>query len=296
MANDDFLGLDPSMKGPVIASTVFHIALFIITVVGLPFVARKEMIMNHPISIELVDISEITQTNRVAAPVKPPKEEKEDPPKLEKPKPPPMKMEKAPEIEKPKPVEAKQPEEVKPPPPEALAPPDPVKKPEKKKIPEKKKPEPTKVEKPKEQQNDFDSLLKNLTPEKPKEETPDTADPNAKGTPDTSQIAQLGDRLTISEMDALRRQLSQCWSILAGAAYAEELVVELRVVVNRDRTVQEATIIDMGRYNRDASFRAAADAARRALRNPRCTPLALPADKYNEWKTTVIRFDPREML
>jgi len=46
----------------------------------------------------------------------------------------------------------------------------------------------------------------------------------------------------------------------------------------------------------DPAFRAAAMAATRALRNPQCSPLELPPDKYQEWQTMTIHFDPKEML
>ena len=54
--------------------------------------------------------------------------------------------------------------------------------------------------------------------------------------------------------------------------------------------------MDQGRYNRDSFFRAAADSARRAVFHPHCNPLALPLDKYDIWKTIIIRFNPREMF
>ncbi len=298
MIDDDFLGLDSSMKAPVITSAILHIVLFIVTAVGIPFIARDHEILSQPISIEIVTVDELTQTNRVATPVKP-KEEKKDlpPPKQEKPSPPKMAEETPPEITKPKPPEIK--EEVKAPPVEQLAPPKPEKKKEEVKPKEKPKPpkqEVTKVEKKKEEQ-DFNSLLKNLTPDV-KEEQPVESVETADSSSLDSAIAQLSDRLTMSEMDALRHQLGQCWNLgaSAGGAYAEELKVEVRVVIGRDRVVQSANVVDMGRYNRDSAFRAAAEAALRALKNPQCTPLKLPPDKYNEWKNAVINFDPSDML
>jgi type IV secretory pathway VirB10-like protein len=252
--------------------------------------------LSQPISIEIVPIDELTQTNRVATPVKPKEEKKELPPPVqEKPSPPKMAEETPPEIEKPKPPELK--EEVKEKPVEQLAPPKPEKKKEEVKPKEKPKPKPdtTKVEKKKEQ--DFDSLLKNLTPET-KEEQPVESVETAENSAVDSAIAQLSDRLTMSEMDALRHQLQGCWNLgaSAGGKYAEELIVAVRVQINRDRTVQNAAVVDMGRYQRDNAFRAAAEAALRALRNPRCTPLAVPPDKYNTWKNTIINFDPSDML
>lgn len=297
MIGDDFLGLDSSMKTPVVASAILHFILFIVTAFGIPFIARDHEILSQPISIEIVPIDELTQTNRVAAPVKP-KEEKRDlpPPVQEKPSPPKMAEETPPEIEKPKPPEIK--EEVKAPPVEQLAPPKPEKKKEEPKPKEKPKPKPevTKTEKKKETQ-DFNSLLKNLTPDV-KEEQPVESVETAENSAVDSAIAQLSDRLTMSEMDALRHQLQGCWNLgaSAGGRYAEELVVAVRVQINRDRTVLNAAVVDMGRYQRDSAFQAAADAALRALRNPRCTPLAVPPDKYNTWKNTIINFDPSDML
>jgi hypothetical protein len=101
--------------------------------------------------------------------------------------------------------------------------------------------------------------------------------------------------LSVSELDAIRQQISGCWLVPAGAKNAEELVVEIRVRMRPDRTVSNTEILDMSRMA-EPHFRAAAEAAVRALRNPRCSPLNLPLDKYETWKSFVITFNPRDML
>ena len=83
MIDDDFLGLDSSMKAPVVTSAILHIILFIVTAFGIPFIARDHEILSQPISIEIVPIDELTQTNRVATPVKPKEEKKELPPPVQ---------------------------------------------------------------------------------------------------------------------------------------------------------------------------------------------------------------------
>jgi outer membrane biosynthesis protein TonB len=262
------------MKGPLMTSLMFHALLVIITTVGLPFVIKDEPIISTPLSVEIVDIADITQTNKPPAP-KPPEEKKPDPEELkpapiEKPEPPKMTEEAPPEPEKPKPIEKKA---------------------------EVEKPKPKPEEKPKEEtkpKKDFDTLLKNLTPTdaaKPVEtETAENA------VPEESPITELGSRLTMSEEDAIRRQITPCWNVPAGSKFAENLAVEVRVFMNRDGTIRDTMILDTGRYTRDSAFRAAADAADRALRNPRCTPLKYPPEKYNQMKVFVFRFDPSEML
>ena len=270
----------PSMKGPVIASSIFHVLLFTLTAVGIPFIAKDPAILTPPINVEIVQIDEITQTNKLAAP-------KKTPEKLEKPKP----LEKKPTPPK---VTAESPPDLtvpKPPPVEKVVE-KPVKKP--KPIPKKPKPKP---ESPKKQENDFASLLKNLTPDlEDNKPAPDEMQPDDQGGVLDSQIARLSDRLTVSELDAFKRQIEPCWNVPSGAKYAEDLAVEIRVLMNQDMTINSASILDRRRYNRDSHFRAAADSAMRALRNPRCAPLKLPPDKYDQWKTIVIRFDPRDML
>ncbi|MCK6418990.1 MAG: energy transducer TonB [Alphaproteobacteria bacterium] len=286
----DFWGMGPEMKAPLTASVVFHFALMIFTMVGIPFVAREPLSLSTPpIMVEFVEIDKITQTNKPAPPAPRPEEKKP-----EEPTPPKPESKAAPDLLSPPPAEP--PADAVPlptPPEENLKKPVPLKK----APPAPKKPSPPKAraeEKPKTEA--FQSLLKDLVAEPSpasKEEKKLNSEPAP--TPE-GQMAPLGERLTISEEDALRHQLAQCWNVMAGAKYAEDLVVEIRVTVNRDRTVNQATILDQGRYNRDTHYRAAADAALRALRNPRCSPLLLPPEKYEQWKVTTIRFDPREML
>ncbi|MCC6597468.1 MAG: energy transducer TonB [Alphaproteobacteria bacterium] len=285
-----------SMKGPIIKSTVFHLAIFLVTLIGFPFIAKEPMIIT-PVSVELADISDITRTNKVA----PPKKEPEKPKEIEAPKPPEEKLtppksepKSAPEIPEPAIPEPPK-EEIKKPEPKKEPPPE-KKKEEPKPKPKPKPPEPKK-EDPKKQENDFSSLLKNLTPDThktPEAESEEKPDKDAEPAP--GALAELGDKLTMSELDAFKRQIEPCWNVPAGAEYAENLAVEVRVTMRRDMTVQDTSVLDKARYNRDSAFRAAADSAQRALRNPRCSPLRLPPDKYNEWKTIIINFDPREML
>lgn len=299
-----------SMKPAVIGSALLHIGLVVLLTVGLPFLPKEPQIdILPPVSVEVIDISEIAQTNNPAPakkadpkPKEEPKEEPPPPPEPEKQVAPQMMAEAPPDLTQPEPpVEEDLPEPDPVPPPPKPAPPKPKPDPPKK---VEKKPEVTKTAKPKaepkkeeKQQQEFASLLKNLA----QQETASGSDPAATAqptrvNPDIAQLAELANRLTISEQDALKRQLSQCWVVLAGAKYAERLAVELRVYMNPDRTVQKIDILDKLRYSTDSHYRAAADAAYRALRNPRCSPLDLPPNKYELWKVFVIGFDPSEML
>ena len=58
-------------------------------------------------------------------------------------------------------------------------------------------------------------------------------------------------RLSSSELDALRRQLARCWNVPAGARDAKTLIVDIKVSMNRNRTVRRAQIVDLARTRRD---------------------------------------------
>ena len=103
-------------------------------------------------------------------------------------------------------------------------------------------------------------------------------------------------KLSVSELDAIRDQIADCWNIPAGAKGAEDLIVDIFVRMNPDGTVRAAEVTDKSRMRVDPFFRTAAESAIRALRNPRCSPLRLPLDKYDLWKTFTIGFNPRDML
>lgn len=275
-----------SMNRAVVISFVLHIVGIILLIVGVPHL-RPDPIVPTPISVELATVADMTQSNK--PPVKAPEKKDEPPKKVERPisKPNPSKEPPKPDQVNP---DAKKPVEVKKESPEQdeLAPP---KKTEKK--PEKK---PEKKEEPKENPQ-FSSLLKNLTKDEAQEKS-DIGEitkklASAEPAPDTPNI---GEQLTMSDIDALRQQLAGCWNVFAGAAEAQDLAVDIRVIVNSDRTVQRASIVDDTRYNNDDRYRAAADSALRALRDPRCTPLNLPPDKYTLWRDMIVTFDPKDML
>lgn len=279
------------MKGPLTFSAIIHIALVIAMITGLPyFKAEPDPMDATAIPIEILPIGEMTTTNKkpVKAAPKPPEEAKVKPIQKEKP-PTPPKVEK---VEPPKEITPPKPKVETKPKPKPVVPPPPTEKLEKLKPEEKPKTE----EKPAEDTTqDFAALLKNLNESDP---VVDDNLPESKDAPAPAAVpdAAFSETLTMSELDALRQQLSRCWSIQAGARYAENLVVEVRLIVSRERKVMSASVVDQFRYSQDSYFRAAADSAIRAVNSPQCETLVLNPDKYDMWKDMIVKFDPREML
>jgi hypothetical protein len=164
-------------------------------------------------------------------------------------------------------------------------------------------------------EDEFESMLKDLaqeleidTPEKTEDKPEsdfledlakslDTPDPAVEPDQPIAQLAAiLGNRLTISEADALSRHIEPCWNVQIGARNPEELAVDIRLYMNRDGTVRRAEVVDKSRMSSDRFYRAAAEAAMRAVLNKRCQPLPIPPKKYEQLKSFVYRFDPSVMV
>jgi hypothetical protein len=106
----------------------------------------------------------------------------------------------------------------------------------------------------------------------------------------------IEDILSLSELDALRQQISSCWRLPAGVQGAQNLIIRLKVSMNNDRTVQSVEMENAGSETRDPVFVVAYESAKRALFHPKCTPLKLPPSKFSQWKNFKIIFNPKEMI
>jgi uncharacterized protein YecT (DUF1311 family) len=88
------------------------------------------------------------------------------------------------------------------------------------------------------------------------------------------------------------RQLNRCWNPPAGVRNLTNPAVEIQADFNKDGSVNSVTITDQSRYANDENFRALADSAVRAVKNPSCLPIHLPEDKYESWKHLNLTFIP----
>jgi outer membrane biosynthesis protein TonB len=306
----------------VALSTALHVVMVGALLIGTPRLFAPPPVEETPVAVELVTIAPETRATH-PNPNLPRPDAKPDVPDIEAPA---AKPEPKPEPPKPTPVptsspaasvipEPQTPPEVKPAPPIPPKPPEP--KPEPPKPVERieapkpqEKPEPPRQiaknetrpeeKKPEEKKYDplqFAALLKNLASQRsmPSLDAPPQTPRAVMARPSSQPKAPLGSQLTASELDMVRHQIARCWNVPAGARDAKDLVVEIRVVVDPDGTVRQATIVDQGRLG-DPFYRAAAESARRAFFNPLCRPLHLPAEKYAIWKDLVVDFSPKDIL
>tara|TARA_B100000900_G_C20449360_1_gene662477 strand:- start:63 stop:785 length:723 start_codon:yes stop_codon:yes gene_type:complete len=106
---------------------------------------------------------------------------------------------------------------------------------------------------------------------------------------------KLGEKLTISEKDAIRRQFYRCWIVPAGAKNIRDYKVSIKLKLNRDGEVINSQVINKSNLN-NTFFRTLAESAIRAVNHPDCKKLKVPQKKYETWKETILDFDPSVMI
>lgn len=242
-----------------------------------------------PPAVLMVDLTKVKISDKTNLPQKsvakkkqtPKVEQKKEAPKTDKPK----QELKAPEP-KPQPKETPPPKDVV-----AVQP----KKEEKKK--EAQKPEPQ----PKSKKPDYNlkSLLASV--EKVRQDTPAPTPQEENNTEalDNGTEGRMDQLLTVSDKDFIASRLRDCWNIDGGAQNIDEIVVEIRVLVNKDGSIRDVKI--MNNMNLPA-FKSLSESARRAVyicaQKGEDSPFKILADHYadhySDWKELYLNFNPMD--
>ena len=266
------------MSKSILLSSAFHALIIILTIITLPFVAKKPLDLPPLISVELIQISEKTNIPFAPKAKKIIEKIKEEEKKLVSEQAPPKKIKK-----------------IKP---EAIPMPD--QKVEKiKQVDDKQNPEveDTKVKQVSEfeKKEIFDPTNIAALIDKSKENLAETDIKSNKIT--QSQDKSLNNvGLTLSEEDALKAQIFGCWSIPLGLPYNENLMVRIKLKLKPDGTIIDSEILDHARMNKPGQnfYKVLAESALRAIQL--CQPLRVPSTGYERWKDLQLNFDAREML
>jgi hypothetical protein len=262
----------------IIISSTFHLVIIFITAMSLPFLAKKPIDLPPIVSVELIQITDITnipfapKAKKIIEKIK----EKEK-----------LVSEQAP----PKIVKKEKPDAV----------PLPDEKIEKVKKLEDKKQNPEKIDNKVKQVSEFEKEElfdpNNIAAliDKSKEDVGETTDkPNKISQDQDRTVDNIG--LSLSEEDALKAQIFGCWSIPLGLPYNENLLVRIKLKLKPDGSVIKSEILDHARMNKPGQgfYKVLAESALRAIQL--CQPLRVPTTGYERWKDLQLNFDAREML
>ena len=106
--------------------------------------------------------------------------------------------------------------------------------------------------------------------------------------------------LSVSEKDMIGIKLRECWNLDPGVRGVQDMLIEIRVFLNREGTVKDVKILNKARYNKDTAFRSVAESARRAVyicdkKNAESPFKIFPehyGQSYDMWQTLLLRFNP----
>ena len=98
-------------------------------------------------------------------------------------------------------------------------------------------------------------------------------------------------RMSASDIDALRAQISRCWAPPVGGLGSDAIIVKLRIVLNEDGTLSRAP--EVANHHASPFFPPAADSAVRAVFQ--CQPYRMPPGTYSQWRDMLLNFNPSRM-
>jgi len=109
------------------------------------------------------------------------------------------------------------------------------------------------------------------------------------------KVTNLGEKLSISEKDAIRRQFYSCWIVPAGAKNIKDYKVSIKLRLDASGEVTSSKLTNSLK-NADPFYRTLAESAVRAVNHPDCKKLQVPKRKYETWKEMILDFDPSLMI
>ncbi|MBP0443552.1 hypothetical protein J8J14_02065, partial [Roseomonas sp. SSH11] len=148
------------------------------------------------------------------------------------------------------------------------------------------------VQNPAERSNSVQNTLERLRAAQAQNQAPTARANPAPAAPSRGGGAPTGTAaLTSGEIRGVADKISECWSVDAGAPDLASIIVELRVEADANGVVR--VVRPAGSIPTEPRARAVFEAARRALMDPKCSPLPFPRDKLAAINNATFRFNPR---
>ena len=265
------------MTRSVLLSILFHTFMVFLTALTLPFMTKKPIDLPPILSVELIQISDLTNIPFAPKAREIIEKAKEEERLVSEQAPPSSKKKEKPD-KIPLPNDEKKKKEI-------------VKK---KQNPEELEPE-IKQTSDFEKKELFDPNQIAALIDKSKEETAETTK-KQKTLTQSSVKSSMISGLTLSEEDALKAQIFGCWSIPLGLPYNKNLLVRIKLKLKPDGTILKSEILDHARMNQPGQgfYKVLAESALRAIRL--CQPLRVPPTGYEKWKEMQLNFDANDML
>jgi outer membrane biosynthesis protein TonB len=305
-------GISPALKRGAIVSASVHLAIVLLLLVGLPLSKPPEepqetslaMVFNGPAESSIHAAAQaqvpapapaptLTQAPQAQQPPKPQPVETPPPP----PPPPPVPAPQpavpmpTPPLPVPPPVPSSAPS-ITPPPPRPVTPPTPAPPSPQSTTSQ---PNPTKNSAPQSTalENTLErlrSLQRQTLPPRTRYNPQSGGAPNGGGDPESDDTTAL----SASQRGAIGDYVRRCWSTDPGMLDLDKMEVLLTVTTDAGGVVRRAEVApeDTGRVGGNMRLRVFSERARRAVMDPNCANLPLPASMLGQVRTFTFRFRP----
>ena len=102
------------------------------------------------------------------------------------------------------------------------------------------------------------------------------------------QVQQTEIKLSQTDINRIQMHVTKYFN-LSYSATEVKIIIPLKISANTDGTIKSARILDRSSYEKDKFYRAAADAARRAVLDS--SPLPLPKGKEKKFQNFIFDFN-----
>ena len=102
------------------------------------------------------------------------------------------------------------------------------------------------------------------------------------------QVQQTEIKLSQTDINRIQMHVTKYFN-LSYSATEVKIIIPLKISANTDGTIKSARILDISSYEKDKFYRAAADAARRAVLDS--SPLPLPKGKEKKFQNFIFDFN-----
>ena len=100
----------------------------------------------------------------------------------------------------------------------------------------------------------------------------------------------FGEKLTISEVDMIRRQFIPCWTIPSGIKDLKKFSIRVKLKLDEDGNVIRSKILK-SKSSKNKSYKTLSESVMRAINHPACKKIKVPQKKYDVWKNITLNFD-----
>lgn len=103
-------------------------------------------------------------------------------------------------------------------------------------------------------------------------------------------VSGFSEKLSISEIDMIRRQFIPCWTIPSGIKDLNKFTIIVKLKLDNDGNVTMSRLVKTKNV-KNTSYKILSESVMRAINHPACKKIKVPQKKYEIWKNITLNFD-----